>query len=154
MSAKERDPLPGRALAKPAPVLFLVLDHRHARVLIDDGAGLRTFPDARSPRMRGAMFRESHGNAPGRGERRFHQARREETRRHFARAARELAVRLSRHNAIGVILCGEHRTLAEFRRTLPRELERVVLGTAAVNAKALPRQELRAAAELARHFMP
>ena len=154
MTTAVTDPLAGRTLAKPAPVLFLVLDHRHARVLLDDGTALKSFPDARSPRMRGATFHNNRGSAPGRGEKHFHHVRREETKRHFERAAKELAARLKRHGGIGVILCGEHRTLAEFRRTLPAELNRAVLGTAAVSGKALPRQELRAAAEMARHFMP
>ena len=148
------DPIAGHTLAKAAPVLFMALDHRHAHLLLDGPDGLKKLNDVRSPRMRGARYHTSRGNVPGRGEKRFHQVRQEETKRHFERAMVELEAAFTRERAIGVILVGEHHTVAEFQHGLPGHLAARVLRTMPMDIKALKRRVMREAAEESRHFTP
>jgi hypothetical protein len=154
MTTAMHDPFAGHTLAKPVPVLLLAIDHKRARLFIDDDTGLKEIHGISSPRMRGGKFHSLRGNSPGRGEKKFHHVRLEETRRHFTRADEAVATALETYDAIGVVLCGEHRTVTEFQKALQPSVAKVVLGVIALNPKAVLNRQLREEAERVRHLDP
>jgi len=153
MIAQFKDLLAGHTVATPVPVLLVMLDRTQARFFVDDAEGLRELPSTEADWMRGGRFHEGRDHSPGVGEKRYHHIQQEHHRRHYQAVAQHLRICLKDQRVIGVILGGEHRTLAEFRAALPSDLEKVVLNTLAMSPNALDKRAMRQESEAARHFM-
>jgi hypothetical protein len=136
------------------PVIAVVLDYRHARFFVDDATGLRELPRTYAARMRGGRFHAIRGNAPGKGEKHFHQVRIEETRRLFKAIAARLAAVIKSERGMGVVIGGSHRIVAEFRTACPKAIDRIVIKTANMNPKAVRKLKLQEMAEAARSLTP
>ena len=150
---QQPDPLAGHTLAAPVPVLIALVDHAQARFFLDDERGLAELAGVVSPHFHGSRFHTLRSGAPGRGERRYHGIRAEEARRHYKRVARQVRDTLRGRRAIGVILGGSHRVLAELKESLPVDVRRVVLRELSMGPRSVRRLTIRQAAERTRHFM-
>jgi peptide subunit release factor 1 (eRF1) len=127
-------------------VLAAVIDRTHAR-FFRIGAGCATELEGLfEASRRGGAFHGDRGDAPGWGERDYHQRMREERHRHCAAIAHHLQHLLRTHPARGIVLAGPCKEVAATMPFLPREVAGQVLGTAALNPTAVSTAEVQLAA--------
>jgi peptide chain release factor subunit 1 len=127
-------------------LLVAVFDRSHARFFLA-GLGSATELDCLTePSHRGGVFRPDRSDAPGWGERDYHQRLREERHRHYAAIADHLRHLMLARPIRGIVLAGPHKEVAALTRFLPRDLASRVLGSAALNPTAASTAEVRTAA--------
>lgn len=125
------------------PVLVAAVDRGHARFFLASPTEVEELPCLVLPSRRGGRFHGQRRDAPGWGERDYHNRMREERHRHAADVAEELARMVAEHRCQGIVLAGPLRVTTEQLRFLPHGLRARVLDTARLNPTALTPDEIR-----------
>jgi peptide chain release factor subunit 1 len=132
----DRTPLVRELLAAEDEVgrlLTVVLDRKSARIFQVTAFGAREVADIRGDATRGGRFRSDRRDAPGQGERSYHNRLRNEKQRHLDRIASTL-FGLDRTSAIhGLVLAGIGTEAAALEPFLHPYLRDRVLGVARLN---------------------
>jgi len=113
--------------------LAVVLDRKHARFFAVAADGAEEVSGMASPTRRGGRFRSDRRDAPGWGERQYHNRIASEKNRHYAATAEELARLARTEHPAGLAVMGptEHTTaLLDF---LPHGLRDRLMGVARLN---------------------
>ena len=127
-------------------ILAAVIDRSHARFFLA-GVGVATELEGLiDPARRGGSFHGDRQDAPGWGERDYHNRLREERHRHCAAIARHLQYLTRLHPTRGLMLAGPRRETTALEPFLSRELAGRILGMAALNPTAVGAAEVQAAA--------
>jgi peptide subunit release factor 1 (eRF1) len=132
-------------------MIAIVLDRRRARFFDVSNGSTVELPGLRSPATAGGRFHSDRADAPGGGERGYHNRLDEESRRHYEQVTRRLATLAAERPGERLFVAGPGTAATGFRRALPPELERLVIGAARLNpARVTPTSvhaAVRAAAE-------
>lgn len=127
-------------------MIAVVLDRRRARFFDVNNGSAVELPGLRSPATDGGRFHSDRADSPGRGERKYHQRLAEEERRHYGFVAQRLAALTEERPGEPVVVAGQGPAAATFRRSLPDDLARRVIGAARLNpARVTPAAVHRAA---------
>ena len=127
-------------------ILAAVIDRSHARFFLA-GVGVATELEGLiDPARRGGSFHGDRQDAPGWGERDYHNRLREERHRHCAAIARHLQYLTRLHPTRGLMLAGPRRETTALEPFLSRELAGKIIGTTALNPTAVGAAEVQAAA--------
>ncbi len=114
-------------------MIAVVLDRRRARFFDVSNGSAVELPGLRSPATPGGRFHNDRADAPGRGERKFHQRIAAEERRHHERIAERLAALAAERADEQIVVAGPGPAAATLHRSLPPSLARLVIGTAHLN---------------------
>lgn len=131
-------------------ILVALLDRTHARFFEVTAFDVTELTGLTEIATRGGKYHSDRADAPGWGEKDFHNRIREERHRHAALVARQLTALMADGGGQGIVLAGPTRTVADQSRFLPRALAERVLGTARLNPTAATSAEVREAALEAR----
>jgi peptide chain release factor subunit 1 len=131
-------------------ILVALVDRTHARFFELTAFEVRELSGLQLPATRGGKYHSDRADAPGWGEHDFHNRIREERHRHAAAVSRQLAALVAEGPCQGIVLAGPTRTIMEQQRFLPRNLARLVLGTARLNPTAATAAQVGEAALAAR----
>ncbi|MGH7583509.1 MAG: hypothetical protein ACREL5_09810 [Gemmatimonadales bacterium] len=145
----DRTPLIGELVASAAEfgrVLVVVVDRAHARFFEVSAAGAVEREDLWDPNSRGGRFRGDRRDAPGFGERRYHNRIREELHRHYADVIHRLEQLVRQEPTRGIIFAGPDVHTAALPPFLSQSMSRLLLGTVCVNPMAVSAAELELAA--------
>lgn len=125
--------------------LAVLLDRRHAR-LFDVGAfDALELPGLAPIGRRGGKFAADRGDAPGWGERDYHQRVETEKHRHYAAIARELTRLAAATPFRGIALLGPEEHTRALRHFLPRAIAGIVMGESPLNPTAAAEAEVHSA---------
>lgn len=123
----------------------VVLDRIHARFFLVDAFQAEEVGGMEMWAPAGGRFHSDRGDAPGWGERRFHNAEVEERRRHYAGIAQRLEDLVRADNADLVLLAGPADHTRALREALPERLARHVIGETRLNVTAATTAQVHAA---------
>ncbi len=126
-------------------MLTVVVDRTHARFFEVTVGEAVELPCVITPAGRGGKFFPDREDAPGVGERHYHQRIEEERHRHYADIAAELERLAAQRPIRGIVIAGPQDHTAALTRFLPTHLAQRLLGTAALNPTALSPSEVQAA---------
>ena len=129
-------------------MITVILDRRRARFFDVFNGSAVELPALRSRAPPGRRYHSDRADAPGRGERKYHQRRAEEERRHYERVVQRLAA-LTGEREDSIVIAGPGPAPATFQRALPPDVARRVIGTAHLNPVRLTRTAVLAAARAA-----
>ncbi len=127
-------------------IIAAVLDRSHARFFLVRGGSATELEGLVETSRRGGVFHGDRRDAPGWGERDYHNRIREERHRHCAAVAHHLEQLTRTLPTRGIVLAGPRKEVAAVTPFLPRELASRVLGTAALNPTAVTAAEVQVAA--------
>lgn len=127
-------------------IVAAVFDRAHARFFLVDAGSAAELEGLVETSRRGGEFHGDRRDAPGWGERDYHNRLREERHRHYAAIAHHLQHLVRTHPARGIVLAGPAKEVAGLTPFLSRELAGRVLGTAPLNPTAVSAAEVQAAA--------
>jgi peptide subunit release factor 1 (eRF1) len=127
-------------------IIAAVLDRSHARFFLVRGGSATELEGLVETSRRGGAFHGDRRDAPGWGERDYHNRIREERHRHCAAIAYHLEQLTRSLPTRGVVLAGPRKEVAAVTPFLSRELAGRVLGTAALNTTAVTAAEVQVAA--------
>jgi peptide subunit release factor 1 (eRF1) len=134
-------------------MIAVVLDRRRARFFdVSNGAAVE-LPGTRSPATEGGRYHSDREDAPGGGEKRYHNRLEEEERRHFEAITQRIAALTGERPGEQLLVAGPGTAATNFRRALPQDLAQRVIGSARLNpARVTPaRVQAVARAAAARH---
>ena len=114
-------------------MIAVVLDRRRARFFdVSNGAAVE-LPELRSAATPGRRYHSDRSDAPGAGERKYHNRLAEEEHRHYERVAKHLEALLGAHGRDRIVVGGQGPAAVTFQRSLPPDLARLVIGTTHLN---------------------
>ncbi len=113
--------------------LTVVLDRQHARFFAVAADGAEELTGVTSPTRRGGRFRSDRGDAPGWGERRYHNRIASEKHRHYATTAEEMARLARAERPAGIAIMGPPEHTAALLDFLPHGLRERLMGTGRLN---------------------
>ncbi|HEX9055781.1 MAG TPA: VLRF1 family aeRF1-type release factor [Gemmatimonadales bacterium] len=126
-------------------MLTVLVDRTHARFFEVTVGEAVELPSVITPAGRGGKFFPDREDAPGVGEKRYHQRIEEERHRHYADIVAELERLAAQRPVRGIVIAGPQDHTAALTRFLPTDLAQRLLGTAALNPTALSPSEVQAA---------
>jgi peptide subunit release factor 1 (eRF1) len=118
-------------------ILIAVVDRAGARLFDASPFELHELPCLISPSRRGGKFGADRKDAPGWGERDYHNRLREERHRLAEAVVRQLTELAGQLPIQGILLAGPEKSTAELERFLPRGLRARFLGRSKVNPTAV-----------------
>jgi len=122
--------------------LAVMTDRAHARFFDVSAGGVEELPSLTPQALRGGKYRPDRRDAPGWGEYAYHQRLRTEAQRRYAAIA-EMVVRLTRARPLaGIAILGPAEHTQGLSGFLPRETQRLVLGSARLNPTAATLDEI------------
>lgn len=122
--------------------LAVLVDRAHARFFDVSAGGVEELPGLAPQARRGGKYHSDRRDAPGWGERDYHQRLRTELQRHYAAIA-DNAVRLTRSRPVaGVAILGPNEHAQGVAGFLPRGTLRLLLGFARLNPTAATRDDV------------
>lgn len=127
-------------------IVVAAVDRTHARFFEVDAFACHELPGLALVATRGGKFHSDRADAPGMGERDFHNRIREERHRRAAAVARQLTRLAAEAPCQGIVLAGPLRTTREMVRFLPRQLATMLFGVLPLNPTAVSPAEIREAA--------
>ncbi|HKI93674.1 MAG TPA: hypothetical protein VJ992_00130 [Gemmatimonadales bacterium] len=131
-------------------VLVAVTDRAHARFFLVKIFEVEELPCLVSAATPGGRFHSDRQDAPGGGERAYHQRIRTERERHYDGVARTIADMMRAHAVDGLVLAGRDEDIARLTPFLSAELATRVWHTARINATVVRTDEVLDAAAAAR----
>ncbi len=124
------------AEAESAPTIVAVADRGHARIFEVTPFGVTELPTTISPARPGGRYRPDREDAPGAGERRYHQRITREKEQHYAEVTRTLG-RIARTRGAGaIVLAAPGPEAAALARFLDPEALALLAGSARLAPKA------------------
>jgi peptide subunit release factor 1 (eRF1) len=130
-------------------MIAVILDRRRARFFDVSNGGAVELPELRSQATPGGRYHSDRADSPGRGERKYHQRRAEEERRHYERVIERLAALAVEGRDDPIVIAGPGPAPATFQRALPPDVARRVIGMTHLNPARLTRTAVLAAARAA-----
>jgi len=118
-------------------VLLAAVDRAHARIFELTAFGAKELPSISSPHAVGGRFRNNRGDAPGWGERDYHNRIRTEKERHYQAVVQALADHDRARPADGVVIAAQGPVATAVARFLDPSLQARLLGTTKLNPTAL-----------------
>jgi peptide subunit release factor 1 (eRF1) len=113
--------------------LTVLLDRQHARFFAVAADGAEELAGVASPSPRGGRFRPDRRDAPGWGERQYHNRIASEKHRHYEATAEELARLARAERPAGIAVMGPAEHTAGLLDFLPHGLRERLMGTARLN---------------------
>jgi hypothetical protein len=127
------------------PVLTVLLDRAHVRIFEADFQGVVERSDVFVESSRGGKFHSQRKDAPGWGERDFHNRRDEESRHQHAEIVSALEVLVLSKHHLGIALAGPRDRTTALAADLPPALTSLLLGDIRLNPPSATPAEVKAA---------
>lgn len=122
--------------------LAILIDRTHTRFFDVSAAGTEELPGLAPRARRGGKFHSDRADAPGWGERDYHQRLKTEAHRHYALVAETIGRLTASRGYAGIALLGTSEQAEGLAGFLPRTVLRAVLGVARLNPTAATKDDV------------